>query len=160
MTGSRVIASNIASLRASSSLFLKQDFRNVKWAGVFGSFARETQTDSSDVDVVVIQEPRDYSCDIPPETRHLEDALPEVWGRKVDVVHIEGLEIRGYVSIEALLGSRTIFGSDQGDEIVQLRAIAKGVLDSGIAKFTKILSRIRRIQSILANANLEVHNHY
>ena len=97
---SPIIASDIASLRA-SSVFLKQDFQNVNWAAVFGSFAQGTQTDSSDVDVVMIQEPRDYYY-MPPETLHLEDALPEAWGRKVDFIHIEKLELRGYVSMEAL----------------------------------------------------------
>ena len=46
--------SNLPSLRTTSAaLFVKSDFRDVCWAGVFGSFARNTHTDRSDVDVVV-----------------------------------------------------------------------------------------------------------
>ena len=155
---SRAIASDIAALRASSSIFLKKDFRHIKWAGVFGSFARETQTDSSDVDVVVIRPPLEKTCRMPPETLLLEDALPQVWGRKVDVISIEEDELRGYVSLEALLCSRTLFGSDQDDEVVRLRGIARDTLDSGFTKFVEIMDKIRRTQSRVSDLDFEVCN--
>ena len=154
-----MIASDIASLRASSSVFLKHDFYYVKWAGVFGSFARETQTESSDVDVVVIQEPRYRNGPVPPDTLHLEDALSEVWGRKVDVIYIDqGEELRGYITIEALLCSRTLFGSDQDDEVVYLRQIARDVLGSGFTIFSGIISMIRKTQSMVSKVQFKVNS--
>ena len=157
----RTIASNIASLRASSpAVFSKQDFSHVIWAGVFGSYARETQTKSSDVDVVVIQKPRDKNCYIPPDTLHLGDALPEVWGRKVDIIYIMRNELRCYVSLEALLCSRTPYGSDQDEEVMRVRGIVRDMLDSGFVKFTDIVDKIRKTKSMVLDLDFQVCNHY
>lgn len=88
----------------------RRDFRHVRWAGIFGSFVQGTANESSDVDVVVIEAPYDWSV----TKQLLEDALPVEWSRAVDVIRIgQGqTELRGYIQLESLLASRTIFLQD------------------------------------------------
>jgi hypothetical protein len=57
----------------------------------------------------------------------------------VDVVYTTGEEFRGYISVEAPLCSRTLFGSDEDDEVIRLRNQAKDILETGYAKFSTIL---------------------
>ncbi|KAK2762700.1 hypothetical protein FQN54_000874 [Arachnomyces sp. PD_36] len=136
---------NIESLRtASAAAFAKHDFRDIRWVGVFGSFARGTQTAESDVDIVVYRKPlREPS---PPDRLHLEDVLPRVWNRSVDIVYIEDSEFRGYVTIESLLCSQTIYGSARDEEVRQLRRKAAATLESGQENFSKIQEMIKDAQ--------------
>jgi hypothetical protein len=56
----RYIADDLATLRtaaAASPVFSGPDFCDIRWAGVFGPFARGTQNEYSEVDVVVIEIP-------------------------------------------------------------------------------------------------------
>jgi hypothetical protein len=47
------VSPTLSSLRAAAApVFSKPDFSDIRWVGVFGSFARGTQTDSSDIDVL------------------------------------------------------------------------------------------------------------
>jgi predicted nucleotidyltransferase len=140
---------------AAAPVFSKPDFSDVRWAGVFGSFARETQTDSSDVDVIVLQDPAKR---VPRSLNplFLEKELPKVWRRDVDVVYTTGEEFRGYISVEALLCSRTLFGSDEDDEVIQLRNQAKDILETGYAKFSTILDAIRKTQMKVIGVTVEV----
>lgn len=152
------ISSELASLRASASTVLtRKDFERVRWVGVFGSFAVGKQTDDSDVDVVAIEEPLDPNVYISPETLHLEDILPRIWGRKVDVVHITpGEDLRGYVSLESLLSSRTLYGSDEDASVIQLRKEAQSILDSGPGYFTNILNDIESLKSMVSKLSYQV----
>jgi predicted nucleotidyltransferase len=133
-----------------------QDFRNIRWAGVFGSFARETQTDWSDVDVVVSKKPRDSNVRVPLDAVQLEDELLRVWGRKVDIIYITGSELRGYVSVEALLCSRTLYGSDDDNEVLRLRNKARDILDSGLVKLMATSETIQKTQSAVSDISFEV----
>jgi predicted nucleotidyltransferase len=154
----RVMSSDISALRKSAATALSQkDFQQIIWAGVFGSFATGKQTENSDVDVVVTQKPDDPAVNIPPDTLHLEDELPRIWGRKVDIVYItRGEELRGYISIESLLCSQSLYGSDQDPVVIQLRKDAKNVLDLGFNHFTNILADIRRTQALVAGISRQV----
>jgi predicted nucleotidyltransferase len=60
----------------------------IKNIGLFGSFIRENQTDESDVDVLVEFLPDGYSFD---HFMELSFFLEELFGRKIDLVTIEGL---------------------------------------------------------------------
>jgi predicted nucleotidyltransferase len=111
-----------------------------------GSFARETQTDSSDVDVLVFRDPPAKRISHSLNPLFLEEELPKVWRRDVDVVYTTGEEFRGYILVEALLCSRTLFGSDEDDEVIRLRNQAKDILETGYAKFSTILDAIRKAQ--------------
>ena len=146
----------LSSLRAAAApVFSKPDFSDVRWVGVFGSFARETQTDSSDVDVLVFQDPAKCVPDSL-DPLFLEEELPKVWRRDVDVVYTTGKEFRGYISVEALLCSRTLFGSDEDDEVIRLRNQAKDILETGYAKFSTILDAIRKTQKKVTGVTVEV----
>lgn len=150
--------SDLASLRESAVIALtRKDFNRVRWVGVFGSFAVGKQTDNSDVDVVAIEDSLDPSVRVPPETLHLEDIFPRIWGRKVDVVHITpGEDLRGYISVESLLSSRTLYGSDQDPVVIQLRKDAQDILDSGPGLFTNILNDIENTTSTVSGISREV----
>jgi predicted nucleotidyltransferase len=154
----RLIADDFASLRtAASPVFSKANFRDVRWAGVFGSFARGTQNDSSRVDVVVIEIPHSETINKPLVV--LKDELLRVWGRNPNITYITKSELRGYHSVEALLCSRTIAGSDQDDAVVRLRKEALGILVSGRAKFTTILNSIQETRSLVEAIAMEACNY-
>lgn len=129
-----------------ATAFSKHDFRDIRWVGVFGSFARETQTTESNVNIAVYRKFLDEKS--PPDRLHLEDVLPFVWIRPVDIVDIEDCEIRDYRSIEALLCSRTIYGSGRDEEVIRLRREASVILASGHEHFKRVLQMIRKAQSI------------
>lgn len=145
---------DIESLRAASAAtFAKHDFRDVRWVGVFGSFARGTQKTESDVDIVVYRKSSDEPS--PPDRLHLEDVLPRVWNRSVDIVYIEDFEFRGYVPVESLLCSQTIYGSARDEELRQLRRKASDTLTSGQKYFSKILKMIKEAQSTVEGVSEE-----
>lgn len=112
-------AATTKELRAlSATTFAKDEFRDVKWAGVFGSFTRGTQTEKSDVDIVIR---RKKLKEKPQPLWFLEELLPKVWNRSVDIIYVrnpwDDFKYDGYVSIEALLCSRTIYGSSRDEEV-------------------------------------------
>lgn len=130
---------NIADLRTSSKEALSlPDFKHILWIGVFGSFSRNQQTDRSDVDLVVVERsddvPAEYSGDANYEPWTLEELLPRVWCRPVEIVLLKE-ELRELVAIDSLLTSRTIYGDDQSVEILQLRRDARKYLDEGWTTF-------------------------
>jgi len=143
------VSPTLSSLRAAAApVFSKPDFSDVRWAGVFGSFAREAQTDSSDIDVLVFRGPPAKRVSHSLNPLFLEEELPKVWRRDVDIVYTTGEEFRGYISVEAPLCSRTLFGSDEDDEVMRLRGQAKDILETGYAKFSTILDAIRKTQNV------------
>ena len=149
---------NIESLRkAASSVFSKPNFRNVRWAGVFGLFAVGSQTKSSNVDVIVILMPHCEHIDSYPLS--LEDELFRVWGRQPRIQYIRKGEFWHLTSVQALLCSRTLAGSDQDDEVVRLRNEARDILDSGLAKFTEVLDMVQSTRSLVEGITIEVCNY-
>jgi hypothetical protein len=107
------------------------------------------QTDLSDVDVVVIQEHWDHHVHLQPKTFYLEDILPRIWGRKVDLVRIIlGEDLRGYVAIESLLSAHTLYGLDQDSSFVQLRKDAEAIFDAGVDHFEGLLDDIRKTRAM------------
>jgi predicted nucleotidyltransferase len=151
------VSPTLSSLRAAAApVFSKPDFSDVRWAGVFGSFAREAQTDFSDIDVLVFRDPPAKRVSHSLNPLFLEEELPKVWRRDVDVVYTTGEEFRGYISVEAPLCSRTLFGSDEDDEVMRLRGQAKDILETGYAKFSTILDAIQKTQKKVTGVTAEV----
>lgn len=142
--------SDISSLRAAAaaSVFSRKDIEPVRWVGIFGSFAAEKQTFDSDVDVLVVEHPN--RAHIPPNFYLLDDLLPRFWGgRKVDVIRIEpDDDLRGYIAVESLLTSRTLYGSDKDPLIIQLKKDAQDMLDWGLNHFKRIEADIERTRSL------------
>lgn len=118
--------------------FAQSHFQHVCWAGVFGSVAKGISNEESDVDVIVIASPEDPL--LPPDAPFLQDVLPRTWGRLVDVVPLEDgqTELEGYIQLEALLSSRTIYLRDDQarTEVVRLRLLASSTLDEAHDLFT------------------------
>ena len=148
---------DLSTIRASGAAALsREDVLNVRWAGIFGSLAIEKQTESSDVDAVVVHESDYPNAYIPPEVLELEDILPQIWGRKVDIHHItlKG-DLRGYMSVESLLCSRTFYGSDQDPAIMQLRHSARSILHEGDVYLNLVLDDIQKTNKIISGLSKE-----
>lgn len=146
---------------AAAETFAHSDLRHVCWAGVFGSVAKGTSDeDSSDVDVVVITSPEDPS--LPPDAPFLQDALPRTWGRPVDVVLLEKgqKELQGYIQLEALLSSRTIYLRDDQarTEVKRLRLLASSLLDEAHHLFTNVINHIYDVKKLVDGVSLEVYS--
>lgn len=136
---------NIQTLQeAAKDVFPHTNFRSVCCAGIFGSFAKGTAKERSDVDVVVIAGPEDRS--LPPDAPVLHEALPPIWSRPVDVVLLEerNEELWGYIQLEAMPSSQTIYLRDDQarTELTRLRRLASTILDDAHGLFTDILGRI------------------
>ena len=131
-------------------VFERKAFKLVVWVGVFGSFSRGTQQETSDVDIVIFYNP-DYSEKqvwncllaarkplIIPKCRsgngilaakknHWgtdpdEPKLEQVWGRKVDIVRIFAGVLRYEKDVEAILHAQTIYGSFSNPALEGLRS--------------------------------------
>jgi predicted nucleotidyltransferase len=151
------VSPTLSSLRAAAApVFSEPDFSDIRWVGVFGSFARGTQTDSSDIDILVFEDPSSNCVSHSLVPLFLEEELPKVWRRDIDIIYTTDKEFRGYISVEALLCSRTLFGSDEDDEVIRLRNKAKDILETGYAKFSTILDAIRKIQKKVTGVTVEV----
>ncbi|KAF3481042.1 uncharacterized protein GIQ15_03801 [Arthroderma uncinatum] len=138
-------------ITAGTPALLRKDIARVRWAGIFGSFAVGEQSETSDVDVVVVHDPDDTRSKHPPVIWCLEDVLSEAWRREVDIVHITlGEDLRGYIAIESLLCSRTLYGSDTDPVIAQLLQRARDILNQGVTHFNNILSDIEKIKAMVS----------
>lgn len=139
-----------------AEVFTRTDYQNVRWAGIFGSFVRGEANEFSDVDVVVIEAPYDWSV----TKRLLEEVLPTKWSRPVDVIHIkEGqTELRGYIQLESLLASLTIFLRDDAarDEVARLRTFCKDSVEKGYALYSAVASRTDEVRHLVDDTSLEV----
>ncbi|KAK3299160.1 uncharacterized protein B0H64DRAFT_93330 [Chaetomium fimeti] len=136
---------------ALAKAFLHLYFKSVRWASVFSSVARGTAHERSDVDLLVIVSPRNRSDPPPPpDTQLLEDALPQALGKPVDVVYIEEGQaaLRGYIQLEALLTSKTVYIRDHGvrPEVVRLRKLCEDCLQQGHSRFTTVFDQIQRVR--------------
>lgn len=145
---------------AAAATFARPEFRHICWAGVFGSVAKGTSNENSDVDVIVSAFPEDPS--LPPFAPFLQDVLPRIWARPVDVIWIkEGQkELRGFIQLEALLSSRTIYLQDDHarDEVRRLRLLASSILYEGHHLFTRVTSRIHDVTKLADCISFQVYS--
>lgn len=154
---------SISTLRnAAAPVFAKEGFRNIAWAGVFGSFARGEQKDSSDVDVIVVWDPAHKVGWYPPNNifwLDIAEELEKVWGREVDVIDIRRGRIRTYVDVEALLSSRTLHGSETNPHVVKARRDASEVLETGFTLYGDISIKIKGTRASITGKSFEVVPH-
>lgn len=103
---------------------LKLEFPYLAWVGVFGSVSRGTQRPDSDIDFLVGHNTgADLLRDLGGSMNALTEALPEALGREVDIVHVIQGNPRGYVQLEGLLTSKTIWGDPSWPAEDQKKAI-------------------------------------
>jgi len=115
-----------------AEVFQREAFKLVVWVGVFGSFSRGEQAETSDVDIVIFYHP-DYSerqvwgwysrCEknrwgTDPD----EPKLKRLWGRKIDTVRIYEGTLRYEKDVEAILHAQTIYGDFNNPVLQGLRS--------------------------------------
>ncbi|KAI9707685.1 MAG: hypothetical protein M1836_000647 [Candelina mexicana] len=151
--------STIPHLRESAAAyFAKQNFERVVWLGVYGSFARNEQTEESEVNLVGVTtkaqgEGKSY------ETTYLGEELVNVWGRKVVVHYIQGNTLELLHDVTALLTSRTIFGSEEASHVIKLRNDAMDMVLNGQAMFSQLSSDIQSTRALAISGDFENFQH-
>jgi predicted nucleotidyltransferase len=161
-TGNDHVLHKIEKLKlTSATTFRRPEFQNVLWAGVCGSFSRGTETHFSDVDIIVIEEPRLRSE--PPSFIYLDDCLLRVWARKVDAHFISLGDSNPYKSLayskmHDLIESRTIYIRDQEacSEIARFRNISIEKTAEAHAHYSEITKRIDHLGEKYAAVSIDV----
>lgn len=145
----------------SAKEFRRPDFQNVLWVGVCGSFSRGTETYFSDVDIIVIEEPRLPSA--PLSFVFIDECLLRVWSRKVDAYHIflRNPKISAsipYDKMQDLIESRTIYIRDEQacSEVVHIRDNSKEKIAEAHAHYVEIVERIDRLVEKYAAVSIDV----
>ncbi|KAF9447086.1 hypothetical protein P691DRAFT_761074 [Macrolepiota fuliginosa MF-IS2] len=97
--------------RRTSAIWKAGYARDILWAGIFGSVARNRARETSDVDFLIVLEEHIHSA----EPIDFRERLAEVCGRDISLMCIwRGPDWAwGHVRVEALLSSRTVYGSRQ-----------------------------------------------
>ncbi len=159
-TEDRCTAIDIPSLRkASLPIFSNPGFRNILWAGVFGSTSRNEQTPTSDVDVVIVWDPAHRAGWQPLNDiwgLYLDEELEKAWGHEVDIIDIRRGHITCYVDVEALLTSRTLYGEEKHPAVVKARADTLEVLESGVRFFEDVSRQIRETRATVEGKTFKV----
>jgi len=130
--------SNIEDIkRLCAPIFTGPECQNIQWVGIFGSFARGEQNMDSDVDILVGYKDGTTWDELYQTGYHITKSLPEVLKRKVDLLHMRSLEIRGFVMLQALVTAKTVY--EAGPWILENQMPAKAVLIDGHNKFKEAL---------------------
>ena len=115
-----------------AEVFQREAFKLAVWVGVFGSFSRGEQGETSDIDIVIFYHP-DYSeSQVWNSYSHCEKnswgmdpdelKLERVWNRKIDTVRIYEGTLRYEKDVEAILHAQTIYGDFNNPVLQGLRS--------------------------------------
>jgi predicted nucleotidyltransferase len=115
-----------------AQVFGREAFKLAVWVGVFGSFSRGRQVETSDVDIVIFYNP-EYSeeqvweCYSRCEKNRWgadpdESKLERVWGRKIDIVRIFAGTLVYEKDVEAVLHAQTVYGDFNNPVLRTLRS--------------------------------------
>lgn len=126
----------------------------ISWVGLFGSFARSTQSSESDVDLII-----GYKDDTDPHkiysaAGNLVMDAEEVFGRRVELIHMMKQEVSTYLLLEALLTCVTVYGSEEWPHNVQEQA--KRSLDDGYTRLKDSYSLLRRMRDLVTRTDEHV----
>ncbi|KAF5347777.1 hypothetical protein D9756_010319 [Leucocoprinus leucothites] len=116
--------------------------RDVLWAGIFGSVARNRAHAQSDVDILIVLKEHERSG----EPIDLRENLVEACGRDISFMCIwQGPDWAwGHVRLEALLSSRTVYGNRI--DIEHLRREAMAFIADGNLRFSQIAESVDKIK--------------
>ena len=150
--------------------------RDILWAGVFGSVARNRAREESDVDVLIVLKEHERSGE-PVDLRESKFYLPlcpvyisispglaEACTREVSLMCIwQGPDWAwGHVRVEALLSSRTVYGNRQ--DIEHLRLEAMTILEDGLTRFNNVADAVEKLKKCVAEVQtlfeLPLNTHY
>ncbi|KAF8884085.1 hypothetical protein CPB84DRAFT_1789585 [Gymnopilus junonius] len=120
--------------------------RDILWAGVFGSVARNRAREESDVDVLIVLKEHERSG----EPIDLRERLAETCAREVSLMCIwQGPDWAwGHVRVEALLSSRTVYGNRQ--DVEHLRQEAMTILENGLTRFNNVADAVEKLKKCVA----------
>lgn len=148
-----------------SSIFSMQDFKSLRWVGVHGNLAYSkedepsSERDHDDVDIVAVWDPETYrtwhSASVDRHTR-LEEKLGQAWQREIYLLDITEGKLGDNTHTDAILCSRTIYGSAQDRLVVKLRMDARAIVDQERYIYYRVSQKIREVQTLLAKTRVEV----
>lgn len=130
----------------------------VAWAGVFGSFARGSQTDASDVDLLVGFVPHATDDDVYYTRGDVLAQLDGAMGRKADCFFLRHGQPLPFVLCRALLHARTVHGSeawlaDNGARAKVLFANTVDKLQTLLIMIQTLLAMVQRLLGGEADKN-------
>lgn len=128
----------------------------ILWVGLFGSFARSTQSSESDVDLVIGYKPGIEADKIYLAAGNLVDNAEEAFGRQVELTHIIKQEVSTYLLLEALLTCVTVHGSEEWPR--RLQEQAREYLDDGYQRLKDSYSSLQTIHDLIAKIDRQVQN--
>ncbi|EKM82472.1 hypothetical protein AGABI1DRAFT_104447 [Agaricus bisporus var. burnettii JB137-S8] len=122
--------------------------RDILWAGVFGSVARNRARKDSDVDVLIVLKEHLHRG----EPVDLRERLAEACGREVSLVCIwQGVDWAwGMIRVEALLSSRTVYG--KREDIEHLRQDSMTILKDGLLRFNNVANAVEKLKECVTAA--------
>lgn len=146
---------NIDDIRQQTAILLNDpECEPISWVGLYGSFARSTQTTESDVDLVIGYRPDTPTREIFLVAGNLSINGEEAFGREVDYLHMMKQEVMSYVMLEALLTCVTVYGSEEWPRGAQEEA--RNFLDDGYRRMKESYSLLRRIQDLVTKTDKQV----
>jgi predicted nucleotidyltransferase len=126
----------------------------VSWVGLYGSFARSTQSSESDVDMIIGYKNGTDADKIYLAAGNLVMNAEEAFGRRVELVHMMKREVCSYLLLEALLTCVTVYGSEEWPHNVQVQA--QRFLDDGYRRLKDSYSLLRRMRDLVATTDKQV----
>lgn len=126
----------------------------ISWVGLFGSFARSTQSYESDVDLVIGYKTGIEADKIYLAAGNLVDNAEEAFGRQVELIHIIRQEVSTYMLLEALLTCVTVHGSEEWPR--RLQEQAREYLDNGYQRLKDSYSSLQTIHDRVAKTDRQV----
>jgi predicted nucleotidyltransferase len=146
----------INDIRHRTATLLKDpDCKAISWVGLFGSFARSTQSPVSDVDMVIGYEPGIEADKVFSAAGTFVMNANDEFGRKVELLHMMDQKVTSSVLLEALLTCVTVHGSEEWPQNVQERS--RKFLDDGYLRLKNSSSFLRRLQDLIAKMNKQMH---
>ena len=128
----------------------------ISWVGLFGSFARSTQSSESDVDLIIGYKPGIEADKIYLAAGNLVDNAEEAFGRQVELIHIIRQEVSTYLLLEALLTCVTVHGSEEWPRRLQKQA--REYLDDGYQRLKVSYSSLQTLHDLVAKTDRQVQN--
>jgi predicted nucleotidyltransferase len=128
----------------------------ISWVGLFGSFARSTQSSESDVDLIIGYKPGTEADKIYLAAGNLVDNAEEAFGRQAELLHIIRQEVSTYLLLEALLTCVTVHGSEEWPR--RLQEQAREYLDDGYRRLEDSYSSLLTIHDLVAKTDRQVQN--
>jgi predicted nucleotidyltransferase len=138
-----------------ATLLKAPECKPISWVGLFGSFARSTQSPASDVDMVIGYQPGIEAKKVFLAAGIFAMDADDEFLRKVELLHMMDQEVTSSVLLEALLTCVTVYGSEEWPQNVQEQS--RKFLDDGYLRLKNSSSFLRRMQDLIAKMNKQVH---